>query len=369
MKRFLGVAFLMFAASEPLRAADVAPDESIQLGETFVDDLGQRHGLGLKGHSKKHGILYWAPKALVGEDAAQGYDARQLGQISTVKNQGSCGSCWAFAITKAFESSLMRAGRGQLDLSEQQVVSCDTHAFGCGGGYMDDADYVVRSGQALESAYPYTGSNSRCKSPLPVAAAKPVRWGYIGTSSRGPTLDEIKAAFKAYNVLFTTVAAGGSDWGGSRVHMTSCGNRGINHMVGLAGVDAMTDELIIANSWGGNWGESGYAYAKQGCNLLASGSESVGFIEVEGGPVPQVPRVRLPERIQVLLGTEVMVGVRPQAGVTYSWEVDGLAFPSNESTIFVTPEHDSVYKLKGHTAFGDAESSVEVHVSAGFDFE
>ncbi len=332
-------------------------------GATLVkSDVGDKdYSTGFLGGHNKHGQLYFNPSALAGIPPS--LDLRELGQVSKIKNQGSCGSCWAFAITKALESARLGAGLPEIDLAEQEMVSCDTAAYGCSGGFMDDADYIVKRGLSLESDYKYTGTNSRCKNPLPQVGDKAVSWGYIGKSNRGPTADELREAINTYKVIVVTVSAGGSDWGGSRVHMTGCGNRGTNHMVTLVGYNP-EGEFIIGNSWGENWGENGFAYAKQGCNELAAGVESAAFVVYEGGPAPVPPHVRLPAEISIALGSELLLGVRPEAGVSYQWFVGELLIGS-ESSVWVSPTAATVYKLVGTSRAGVAESTVLVKVLAG----
>jgi hypothetical protein len=242
------------------------------------------------------------------------------------------------------------------------MVSCDSHAYGCGGGMMDDADYAVKTGLALEKDFPYQAADVRCKAGLK-PAAKGVRWGYVGKQGKQPTMAEIKQALVDYGVLSVVVAAGGADWsnGGD---MNGCGVRGQNHMVNLVGYKKVggKEKLIGANSWGEDWGDKGFFYAKQGCDELASGSESVSFIVIDGGPTPTPPHVVLPAEIDILPGTEVMLGVKPEQGVTYEWRADGDLLPETESMIYATPDHDTVYQLTAKTAAGTAQSSVKVHV-------
>lgn len=330
--------------------------------ETVRSDVqaGKRYHTGFLGKRRDTGVLNFTPATLTGYPTK--LDLRELGQVSKIKNQGSCGSCWSFAITKSLESARIKAGLPEIDLGEQEQVSCDRNAYGCGGGFMDNADYIVKRGLPLESDYPYKGTTGRCKSPLPPVADKAVSWSYIGSSSKGPTVDELKAALNIYGVIYVTVAAGGTDWGGSRVHMSGCGSRSINHMVTLVGYTEQ-DEFIIGNSWGQDWAEDGFAYSKQGCNMLAKGAQSAAFVVYEGGPLPVPPHVRLPAEISVALGTEVLLGVRPEAGVSYEW-FSGEQRLGQESSLWVKPEVDTVYRLVGSSRAGVAESSVLVKVLA-----
>jgi len=87
------------------------------------------------------------------------------GKVSRVKNQGQCGSCWAFSTTGALESYALFNNRN-VDLSEQQLVDCSTRYGnnGCSGGYPYQAfKYVYDNGLAAESEYPYAGRNQQCQ--------------------------------------------------------------------------------------------------------------------------------------------------------------------------------------------------------------
>merc|ERR1711881_232958 len=81
--------------------------------------------------------------------------------VSPVQNQGSCGSCWAFATTAAVETAYAIKHGFVPKLSEQQLVSCDTRNYGCGGGWMQYAfEYLKTVTHNTEAAYPYySGSN------------------------------------------------------------------------------------------------------------------------------------------------------------------------------------------------------------------
>lgn len=324
---------------------------------SFADQIikstnGVEYHTGLLGHSPGFGAVHFKLKSL---EFAPSLDLRPI--MPAVRNQGSCGSCWSFAITRALESARIKSGSTDLNLSEQQQVSCNTEAYGCSGGFMSSADYAVNPGLALESDYPYTATDSRCKRPMPAVADKLASWAYVGQPGRGATKDELKAALNTYGPLFVTVSAGGTDWNGSRIHMTGCRNRGTNHMVVLAGYNEQ-DEFLISNSWGSDWGDGGYAWAKLGCNVLASEVEGAAFVVYEGTPaVP--PKVRLASEITIQQGTEIMLGVRPENGVTYLWSTG-----ETSSMIYVSPTVETIYTLKATNRAGEASSSVKVKIQA-----
>jgi cathepsin L len=190
--------------------------------------------------------------------------------VSPVKNQGNCGSCWAFGGTAGLEgSAIQQLGRNDI-LSEQYMMDC-TSSNACNGGRADSA-YPQLYGKALYTAasYPYTARNGNC---------------HTGTDSglrvSGLTRSYAKsggdAAFaSALNSNPLVVAVGASAWtsygGGVYSDSNSCS---LNHQVYAIGYDSST--IKVKNSWGTSWGESGYirlARATSGCGtsgILADG--------------------------------------------------------------------------------------------------
>ena len=360
MKMFLISAAAMMlshvaVAAEPF--VELATDENGKVSEQFIDERGERHGLGYLGQGSVHGVIHWSPAITRG--FPDKFDLRELGLSPPIKNQGSCGSCWAFSITRAHESAMLKQGKDYVDLSEQEMVSC-ADAYGCNGGYMSNMSYVKDKGQASEADWRYTATTGRCRNPMPPRASQAVKWGYVGASNRKPTLDEVKQALMDFSALSAEVAAGGAFSPNSRGFIDRCSSNSINHMVEIEGwVDE--SHLILGNSWGTNWGDKGFAYTPLGCNRFGN---RVTWVQVEGGPGPQVPNVRLPAEIRVLPGTELMLGVRPEQGVAYAWFANDAQLTFSESMIYVKPTADTVYKIVASTAAGVAESSVLVKVSA-----
>ena len=146
--------------------------------------------------------------------------------MTPAKNQGQCGSCWAFSATGSIESALLLAGRNDL-LSEQQLVDCSRSYgnMGCSGGWMDSAfAYVKDHGITTESAYPYVARDQACgKDQGDVTIS-----GFVDT----PGCDNLENALSSRPV---SVAVDASVWSLYKSGiMSSCGTA-INHGVLVVG--------------------------------------------------------------------------------------------------------------------------------------
>jgi len=186
------------------------------------------------------------------------------GAVTPVKDQGRCGSCWAFSATAAIESYAKLSGKYGLEvLSAQQINSCDKRDGGCNGGNTETAyEYVKGAGGIeTESNYPYTsggGSTGRCKfesSRIAVTIS-----GYHSVS-RGES-----ALKNALNAGPASLCLAASSWQSYRGGILSRCDNQVDHCVQGTGYSG-SSYWRIRNSWGTGWGESGFIRLAQGQDL------------------------------------------------------------------------------------------------------
>lgn len=187
-------------------------------------------------------------------------DWRSKNAVSEVKNQGSCGSCWAFSAVGSLEGLHAIKTGALTEFSEQQLVDCSS-SFGnegCNGGLMDSAfQYVVKNGIETESDYPYTGEDGTC-----AASSAKTSWKINGFVDVPANVSSQLQAAVALNPVSVAIEADGFSFqfyfGGVYTN-TDCGTN-LDHGVLVVGYgsDSGQNYWIVKNSWGGSWGESGY---------------------------------------------------------------------------------------------------------------
>jgi len=184
--------------------------------------------------------------------------------VTPVRNQGSCGSCWAFAATAALESKALITfnwpGKN-LDLSEQIVVSCGG-AGSCDGGSPGGASsFFVSTGTTLESCYPYTATDGDCSSTCSnwqTSTYKIDGYNYVPSGSP-PSPDALKNAVYANGPIITVFDVYNDFFSyHTGVYSYTSGDKVGGHAVLIVGWNDLDHAFIVKNSWGTGWGESGY---------------------------------------------------------------------------------------------------------------
>jgi len=193
------------------------------------------------------------------------------GAVTPVKDQASCGSCWAFSTTGSLEGANKLYGSKVLSsLSEQELVDCSGSAGnqGCNGGLMDNAfKWIKTNGLCLESAYPYTGKDGSCQKSSCTAKITTVKsW----TDVKGE--DDLTTAVGTVGPVSIAVDANAKWQMYKSGIMTSrfCPKNSLDHGVLAVGYDKSAKYWKIKNSWAKTWGEEGYVrivYGENACGL------------------------------------------------------------------------------------------------------
>lgn len=192
-------------------------------------------------------------------------DTYYIAAYTSVKDQGSCGSCWAFSTAGMFESVLLKKGIST-DLSEQWLVSCNTDGWGCNGGWFAN-NYYLNPGAVLESCFRYKAIDAPCKTGCPYV--------YIATGQGSASnVAAIKDAIKVYGAVScaVTVTTPFQAYTGGVFNYNSTAQT--NHAVVLVGWDDTLGSAgcwRMKNSWGRSWGDSGMMWIEYGCSNIGSG--------------------------------------------------------------------------------------------------
>ena len=207
--------------------------------------------------------------------APASWDWREKGYVSPVKNQGSCGSCWAFATVANLEGLYYKKKGVMKTFSEQMLVDCDTYDSACNGGLMEYAfEWLSENGGImLDGDYSYRGTKGTCRSDSTKYVDMKIT-GYTKLGSSSSTWspvdeDEIKEFLYETGPLAVALNANPLQTYSSGIldkTSSQCPSSGINHAVTMVGygTSSGTDYWIVKNSWGSSWGESGYFRIRRG---------------------------------------------------------------------------------------------------------
>ena len=208
-------------------------------------------------------------------------DWRTSGAVTPIKNQGQCGSCWAFSATGALEGQVFRKKGKLTPLSEQNLVDCsDSHGNdGCNGGWMNSAFQYVIDNKGIETSvsYPYTAKDGTCQFnetnvgatcgafvDLPVGNELLLQQAVATIGPISVAIDASRLSFQLYKSGVYSEPA--------------CSSTDLDHAVLVIGYGTQAGRAywLVKNSWGTGWGENGYIKiarnAKNKCGIASAAS-------------------------------------------------------------------------------------------------
>lgn len=276
---------------------------------------------------------------------APSFDWRNNGgnYVTPVRDQRSCGSCWAFATTAALEAGKLIAAQTpstDLNLAEQVLVSCGG-AGSCGGGSIDRASNYLRStGLPVEACYPYTSTNGTCSNACQnwtQTAQKITAWSWVATTA--PTVDALKSALSTSGPLVTTMEVYADFFNyRSGVYSYVSGSYQGGHAVLLVGYDDAGQYFIVKNSWGTSWGEAGYfkiAYSQIN-SVVKFGRYTIAYQVGASPPTPPPEPPPSPTCTYTISPTSVSIGAAGGSGTISINASAGCAWSAADSSSWIT---------------------------------
>lgn len=229
---------------------------------------------GLKSEVGSYGCKSFSSSA---SEAPLTMDWRTKGAVTSVKDQGQCGSCWTFSATGAVEGAWAIAKGQLIDLSEQELVDCATGvaygSHGCNGGQMEGAfKFIMENGQCSNNAYPYSsgatktgGSCQKCSAVAHISSCSDVKPNDQISLKAAVAQQPVAIAIEADTRYFQSYSSG-------VLTSTSCGTN-LDHGVLIVGYGSENgqDYWLVKNSWGTSWGDKGYVKIARSSSTNDSG--------------------------------------------------------------------------------------------------
>jgi inhibitor of cysteine peptidase len=216
----------------------------------------------------------------------------EQGGCTPVKDQGECGSCWAFSTVGTMESAIRLKDSLVKDLSEQYLVSCNTDGWSCeeGGEWAHDYHWwkippgEAAAGARYEADFPYQAADVPCNPPHP-AHERIIGWAFVQSGGGVPSVAAIKQAIYDHGPVSAAVCAGDaydSYTGGIFSTNEGCGAEGTNHAIVLVGWDNSEGGYwYLRDSAGAGFGESGYMRIKWGTSLVGEEANYITYFSVK----------------------------------------------------------------------------------------
>jgi C1A family cysteine protease len=264
------------------------------------------------------------------------YDWREYGGDPPIKDQGSCGGCWAFATTGVLECNIKIKHNQSVDLSEQWLMNCNQDGWDCDGGWfahdyhMWKTDLCGDTGAVLEQYVPYSALNGSCNCPYPhdyfISS-----WSYIGNDNTIPSINSIKQAILDYGPISVAIRTNSAFQQYTGGVFNSHSPFAVNHAVVLVGwndTQGANGVWILRNSWGPEWGEDGYMRIEYGCSSVGYASCYINYspavIEFNlpnGIPEVFTPGIQANFTVEIIEIGDILISASPSLHYRYN---DGI---------------------------------------------
>ncbi|KAG6460847.1 hypothetical protein O3G_MSEX012250 [Manduca sexta] len=256
-----------------------------RFADLTYEEFSTKH-MGMKASLRDPNQVQFRKAVIPNVTAPDSFDWRDHGAVTGVKDQGSCGSCWAFSVTGNIEGQWKMKTGDLVSLSEQELVDCDKLDQGCNGGLPDNAYRAIEQLGGLESEddYPYEGSDDKCSFNKTLARVQIS--GAVNITSNETDMAKWLVKHGPISIGINANAMQFYMGGISHPWRMLCNPSNLDHGVLIVGYGAKDYPLfhkhlpywIIKNSWGTSWGEQGYYRVYRGdgtCGVNQMASSAV----------------------------------------------------------------------------------------------
>ncbi len=266
-------------------------------------------------------------------------------RCTPIKNQGQCGSCWAFATVGTVEAAINIQDKTVRDLAEQYLVSCNSDGYSCDSGWWS-FDYFKDkkpagepdAGAVYENNFPYRAADTSCNPPHP-HYEKIKSANEVDPYANIPSITALKQAIQTYGPVAAAVCVGDAfqHYSGGIFQTNESCRHSVNHAVILAGWDDAKGAWYLRNSWGTSWGENGYMWIKYGTSNVGYRAT---YVKYGSGTSTYAISgyVRQADGTGIRGATVSFAGVRPAVTTDGNGYYSQNGFPNDSYTVSVNRE-------------------------------